>query len=456
MSEKEPFVFISYSHTDKDFAVNFSKRLTRAGIKHFRDAASIKWGESIPRRVREGLASATHLVVLISPGSAESQWVAYEMGYAHGKSVTLVPYLLHPSMRIPGFISNLRCIVTKKEESDFIRSLKSNSIGIIDITEETMTDNDAISNNHEYTGYYSVTASENIIKYLLEGQHLDNIRLQDGEYAPINSFLRLTDDQNKSYTAVGRVTTVSGNVVPVIKVPREGIWSIHPRTFEEACAIDLLITDDVRIVNIFGSNRSRKRLLALAAGLDQVAERNKFNRLLILRPIIGLLANEAKIFDESGLALWMQPYFDNFELLLSSEELNKHRRKGYKELMAMGILEIEPLSGIFGRCLQDTYIVIDDVQGLTGYELKELFSVVGENTKLVLLSDSNLTGQNIINVVNKLKGQSYFGHLTLTNAGSEHIRSNWCVVVKRNMEGQLSILMKDRKGICQPGRRTGH
>lgn len=417
MPEKEPFLFISYSHTDKEFAVNFSKRLTRAGIKHFRDVASIRWGESIPRRVREGLESATHLVVLISPGSAESQWVAYEMGYAHGRNVDLVPYLLHPSMKIPGFIANLRCMVTRKDEADFINSIKDIIANSVATTKQSSNDTDVLDNI--FAGYYSQIVSEDIINKFHAELQIDNVKLLSGDYAPRNSFIRLIDQQDSTHTAIGRFSSDTGKLVPVIKVTREGIWSIFPRNFEQACALDLLINDEVLIVSFFGSNRSRKRLLALAAGLNEVAEKNKFNRLIISRPIVGLLASEARLFEESGLTAWMQPYFDNFEYLLSGEELRKNRTRGYKELMAMGILNIEPLSGIFGRCIEDAYIIIDDVQFLTSNELKELIAAVGERSKLILLSDEYPRGSEIINVVNRLKGQKDFGHLSLSNVGSE-------------------------------------
>jgi hypothetical protein len=122
---RQPYVFISYSHDDADFAEGFSTRLQQARIPHFRDTDAIEWGESIPERVHSALERATHLVVLISPGSEKSQWVAYEMGYARGRQVTLVPYLLHPRMTVPGFIANLRYLRTgSPDETQFIASLR--------------------------------------------------------------------------------------------------------------------------------------------------------------------------------------------------------------------------------------------------------------------------------------------------------------------------------------------
>jgi hypothetical protein len=119
-----PFVFISYSHVDKDFAIEFGRRLKQAGITHFRDDEMIKWGDDIPAKVHEAIERATHLVVLISPGSEQSQWVAYEMGYARGRKIQLIPYILHPSMKLPHFIASKRYLENRQDEARFITSLR--------------------------------------------------------------------------------------------------------------------------------------------------------------------------------------------------------------------------------------------------------------------------------------------------------------------------------------------
>jgi len=124
MENPKPYVFISYAHEDAGFAEGLAKRLSQAGISYFRDTEFIDWGEDIPDSVHAALAAATHLMVLISPGSDRSQWVAYEMGYARGKEIVLVPYLLHPSMKVPGFITSVRYLKTRNEERKFIVSLQ--------------------------------------------------------------------------------------------------------------------------------------------------------------------------------------------------------------------------------------------------------------------------------------------------------------------------------------------
>jgi hypothetical protein len=128
VADAGPFIFISYSHSDTEFAAKLSDRLKKADIAHFIDQRSITWGEHIPDQVHSALERATHLIVLISPGSEKSSWVAYEMGYARGRRVIVVPYLLHPKMDVPGFIANIRYLCDLKEEAQFIARIKKTGV----------------------------------------------------------------------------------------------------------------------------------------------------------------------------------------------------------------------------------------------------------------------------------------------------------------------------------------
>lgn len=125
--DSRPYAFISYSHDDREFAARLSARLHLAGLSHFRDTDQIAWGEYIPDRIHSALNQATHLIVLISPGSEQSQWVSYEMGFARGRNIVLVPYLLHPRMKVPGFLENIRYLCTPEDEESFIKSLQAQS-----------------------------------------------------------------------------------------------------------------------------------------------------------------------------------------------------------------------------------------------------------------------------------------------------------------------------------------
>ena len=83
--------------------------------------------------------------------------------------------------------------------------------------------------------------------------------------------------------------------------------------------MDLLLNEDIQLVTLVGKAGTGKTLLAIAAGLLKSADDGAYNRLLVSRPVfpmgkdLGFLPGDI----EDKLAPWMQPIFDNVELLLA-------------------------------------------------------------------------------------------------------------------------------------------
>ncbi len=239
-----------------------------------------------------------------------------------------------------------------------------------------------------------------------------------------NEFATLVDRSNPSHTALCRFDAAQGKVVPVRKIPKEGIWSIYPRNREQQFALDALMDDSVKLVSLVGKAGTGKTLLAIAAGLQKVAEENVYNRLLVSRPVfpmgkdLGFLPGDI----EEKLTPWMQPIFDNVELLISGHESEKRHSKGYKELMAMGLLDIEPLTYIRGRSIPNQYMIVDEAQNLTPHEIKTIVTRAGEGTKIVLTGDPyqidnpyvDSSSNGLSYLVERFKNERISAHVTLT------------------------------------------
>src|SRR5512133_360520 len=238
-----------------------------------------------------------------------------------------------------------------------------------------------------------------------------------------NEFITIVDSTNPAHSAICRNSPEDGRIVPVRKVPKEGIWSLFARNREQSLAIDILLDDDIKLVTLVGKAGTGKTLLAIAAGLHKVAEENIYNRLLVSRPVfpmgkdIGFLPGDI----EEKLAPWMQPIFDNVELLLSGHEAEKRHSKGYKELVAMGIMEIEPLTYIRGRSIPNQFMIVDEAQNLTPHEIKTIITRAGEGTKIVLTGDPyqidnpyvDASSNGLTYLVERLKGLNISGHVTM-------------------------------------------
>ena len=148
MTNTNAYIFISYSHSDMDAALVFERKLREYKIPYFRDESNIPWGDDIPDNIHKALRQATDIVVFISPGSEKSGWVSYEVGFARGREIKIVPYLQHPKMDLPGFLTNSRALVSDKDVDSFLNGLKRRVQRRRIIKDNTNHRKLAISNNH--------------------------------------------------------------------------------------------------------------------------------------------------------------------------------------------------------------------------------------------------------------------------------------------------------------------
>lgn len=79
----------------------------------------------------------------------------------------------------------------------------------------------------------------------------------------------------------------------------------------------------------------------------------------------------------------MQPIYDNLEYLFGHEEGSLE-----ESLVGISNIEIEALTYIRGRTLPQQYIIIDEAQNLTKHEIKTIITRVGEESKIVLIGDT--------------------------------------------------------------------
>jgi len=236
-----------------------------------------------------------------------------------------------------------------------------------------------------------------------------------------NEYLTLKDEGGKS--ALTRWDKNAAKAIPVKKL-REGVWGIKPRNKEQHFALDLLLNDDIKLVTLVGKAGTGKTLLAIAAGLQKVTEEQVFSKLLVSRPIfplgrdIGYLPGTI----EEKLNPWMQPIYDNLELLLGLNKTDKKEGRSYAELVDLGFVEIEPLTYIRGRSLPNVYMIVDEAQNLTPHEVKTIVTRAGEGTKIILTGDPyqidhpylDSSNNGLTTVAERFKNEMIAGHVILT------------------------------------------
>ena len=178
----------------------------------------------------------------------------------------------------------------------------------------------------------------------LDGAQIDRfyadnqVAVPDDLVLTANQYVLLRNRDNPGQTALARFDKASGHLVPIRKL-RDGVWGIRPRNKEQHYALDLLLNDDVKLVTLVGKAGTGKTLLALAAGLQKVIEEQSFHKLLVSRPIfplgrdIGYLPGDI----EEKLNPWMQPIYDNLELLLGLVEERHEGRPQLRRAVRAGL-----------------------------------------------------------------------------------------------------------------------
>lgn len=221
-----------------------------------------------------------------------------------------------------------------------------------------------------------------IEKNLIDHFYKDSQLTLDIPFKP-NEYAILTCAEHSS--AVCRYNAHSQQLAPLVKFP--SLWGIKPRNVEQKCAIDALLRDDIKLVTLLGPAGTGKTLLALACGLRKVFDEGVYSKILISRPIVPLGRDIGYLpgTKEEKLTSWMQPIFDNLELLCAS--LGHENSDTLSWVLDSKKIEMEAVTYIRGRSLPKMYFIIDEAQNLTPHEVKTIISRAGDNTKVILCGD---------------------------------------------------------------------
>ncbi|HJF13794.1 MAG TPA: PhoH family protein [Enteractinococcus helveticum] len=269
-----------------------------------------------------------------------------------------------------------------------------------------------------WTGLAEIEATEEQVTNLYDGERIE---LDDATELPTNTGLIISSPKG---SALGRVKidATAHKYVEVVRGNRE-VFGVHGRSAEQRLAIDMLLDRNIDIVSMGGRAGTGKSALALCAGLETVLERREHKKIIVFRPLYAVGGQELGYLpgtEEEKMNPWAQAVFDTLGALVSENVL--------KEVMARNLLEVLPLTHIRGRSLHDAWVIVDEAQSLEKNVLLTVMSRMGQNSKIVLTHDvaqrDNLrVGRHdgVAAVVEILKGNPLFGHVTLTRSERSRI-----------------------------------
>ena len=203
---------------------------------------------------------------------------------------------------------------------------------------------------------------------------------------------------------------------------RHNLWGITGRNREQNFALNLLMDPEIDFVTILGPAGTGKTLLALAAGLMQTLEINRFVEIIMTRVTIPLGEDIGFLpgTEEEKMEPWMGALMDNLEVLTGTQEGGNWGRAATNDLLRNRI-KIRSLNFMRGRTFLNRFLILDEAQNLTPKQMKALITRAGPGTKLACLGNiaqidtpylSEMTS-GLTYAVNRFRGWPHSGHITL-------------------------------------------
>lgn len=358
--------------------------------------------------------------------------------------IITVAYNLHKAGQRAVFVSK-----------DINARIKADALGI----RSEDFENQKVDADRLYSGYVSLVVPGALIDELYQNRMLLLDRLaearisngdepgpNDGDFVPevgpivleTNQFVILKSAEDPTHTGLARRLADTDHVIPVTG-PRKPVFGLMARNVQQTMALDLLLDDEIKLITLLGTAGTGKTLLALAAGMNKVFQEERYDRLLVARPIMPLGRDIGYLpgSKDEKLEAWMQPIFDNLEYLLSTRGSHMQAPESHtpeqrvKKLIADGRLILEPLTYIRGRSIAHQFMIVDEAQNLTPHEVKTIASRVGDGTRLILTGDIgqidnpylDSSSNGLSYVVEKMKGLGLAGHVTLAKSERSELAS---------------------------------
>ena len=274
-----------------------------------------------------------------------------------------------------------------------------------------------------YTGFLEIVVDDELIEqfYADEEVFFDELFQKEKKVKLYpNQFLIMISSSNPKKSALARFVLDEKPIEKIRDDYKNLTMGIIPRNKEQKFSYDLLFDDSIKFVSLIGKAGSGKTLMAIAAGMEQTLSlkksNNKYSKIVVSRPVqplgkdIGFLPGTM----HEKMMPWLMPIQDNLETIMGEDKTYLN------EYVERGKIQIEALTYIRGRSINNAFIVIDEAQNLTAHEVKTILTRVGENTKIVLTGDieqidniyTNETSNGLTYAVEKFKHHDISGHIT--------------------------------------------
>ncbi|HAI94706.1 MAG TPA: phosphate starvation-inducible protein PhoH [Xanthomonadaceae bacterium] len=249
------------------------------------------------------------------------------------------------------------------------------------------------------------------------------IRLQPDEDWHPNQYLYLPGEDEVELR-VARVDPNRNAVLSLVEDFRGGhaVWGIAARNREQNFALNALMDPDIDFVTLLGTAGTGKTLIALAAGLAQTMDQQRYREIIMTRATVSVGEDIGFLpgTEEEKMTPWMGALTDNLEVLTHNQEGGAWGRAATNDLLASRI-KIRSLNFMRGRTFLSRYLILDEAQNLTPKQMKTLITRAGPGTKIVCLGNVEQidtpylteTTSGLTYAVDRFKDWPHSAHITL-------------------------------------------
>ncbi|MDQ2703403.1 MAG: PhoH family protein [Pseudomonadota bacterium] len=245
---------------------------------------------------------------------------------------------------------------------------------------------------------------------------------EDEDWYP-NQFLYLPGDEQTELRVArvdnGRATL---QVVDDYRNSSHSVWGITARNREQNFALNALMDPEVDFVTLLGTAGTGKTLLALAAGLAQTMDQQRYREIIMTRATVSVGEDIGFLpgTEEEKMTPWMGALTDNLEVLTHTEDHGSWGRGATNELLASRI-KIRSMNFMRGRTFLNRWVIVDEAQNLTPKQMKTLITRAGPGTKIICMGNVEQidtpylteTTSGLTYAVDRFKDWQHSAHITL-------------------------------------------
>ncbi len=276
-------------------------------------------------------------------------------------------------------------------------------------------------------GWTTITCPGNVVDDLYGSNRVEIAAIPEGPALVNNSFAVLRAGSQSA------LTRCLDGELHLLGASSPEAWGLRARSKEQRFALELLLDPDVSVVALDGRAGTGKTVLAIAAGLDQVVEQRRYEKLAVYRPLVPVGRADVGFLPgglDEKLDPWMSAIHDAI-VALTDQRSNREARSMIDELMARNQLTLESVTFLRGRSLHRQIVVVDEAQNLEPTTLKTILTRIGEGTKVIFTGDTSQIDAPFLGesnnalavLINAFRNQRCFGHVTLSACERSEVAS---------------------------------